>query len=335
MNAIAILVNPMSGRDVRRIAARASFATHESKMDMVARVAAGADAIGVKSIYVTREPFRICTRALEWMPLRAHVHVLDFPIRNTDDDTATALARFRQQGVRTIVSLGGDGTHRIIARTGADVDLIPLSTGTNNVFPSQTEPTIAGMVAAWAARGVLGVTKLKRKTKILRVDLPDGSTDVALIDAVKLENDVVGNMLPFNTENIRELVLTRAHASGIGMTSIGGLLRETSEKSDHGLYLKMGVGTKVRAAISPGLFEDVSVAQIELLGLSDRRWIRGPGILAFDGDRLHRLGPSEQASVTLVREGPYVYDIEACMSYAVANGLTRKRSNDSGSRCKF
>ena len=328
MSSIAILVNPMSGRDVRRIAARASFTTHETKMDMVARIAAGADAMGVQSIYVAREPFRICTRALEWMPLNARVHILDFPIRNTAEDTVSALARFEQHGVRTLVSLGGDGTQRVIARTAPNVDLIPLSTGTNNAFPLQIEPTIAGMVAAWAARGMLRRKLIKRKTKILHVDLPDGSTDVALIDVVRLENDVIGNMLPFDTRNIREIILTRALAGGIGMTSIGGLLKETREMDDRGLYLKMGSGTRIRAAISPGLFEDVSVASVECVELSESRLMHGPGILALDGDRLHRLRRHEHASVTLSREGPCVYDIEACMDYAVTNGLALVNGSD-------
>ena len=51
---IALCVNPMSGRDVRRLAARASNMTHEAKRDIVARVAAGADAAGVTDIYIAR-----------------------------------------------------------------------------------------------------------------------------------------------------------------------------------------------------------------------------------------------------------------------------------------
>ena len=46
----ALCVNPMSGRDVRRLAARATNMTHEAKRDIVARVAAGADAVGVEDI---------------------------------------------------------------------------------------------------------------------------------------------------------------------------------------------------------------------------------------------------------------------------------------------
>ena len=61
---LALCVNPMSGRDVRRLAARATNMTHEAKRDIVARVAAGADAVGVKDIYIAREPFRIAEGAL-------------------------------------------------------------------------------------------------------------------------------------------------------------------------------------------------------------------------------------------------------------------------------
>ena len=61
---LALAVNPMSGRDVRRLAARATNMTHEAKRDIVARVAAGADAAGVTDIYITREPFQISSMAL-------------------------------------------------------------------------------------------------------------------------------------------------------------------------------------------------------------------------------------------------------------------------------
>ena len=58
---LALCVNPMSGRDVRRLAARASNMTHEAKRDIVARVAAGAEAVGVTDLYISREPFRIAS----------------------------------------------------------------------------------------------------------------------------------------------------------------------------------------------------------------------------------------------------------------------------------
>ena len=65
-SSIAIVVNPMSGRDVRRVAARASSMTHEHKRDMVARVAAGADSAGVEEIYVVKEHPSVHSAHTHW-----------------------------------------------------------------------------------------------------------------------------------------------------------------------------------------------------------------------------------------------------------------------------
>ena len=144
---LALCVNPMSGRDVRRLAARATNMTHEAKRDIVARVAAGADAVGVTDIYIAREPFRIAEGALELMQLQANVHIIDIPLTNTAQDTAQAMQRFKAAGCHTVVSLGGDGTNRALVSADSDIDLLPISTGTNNVFPALMEPTLGGMVA--------------------------------------------------------------------------------------------------------------------------------------------------------------------------------------------
>ena len=45
--------------------------THEAKRDIVARVAAGADAMGVTDIYITKEPFQISSMALQNMPVKS------------------------------------------------------------------------------------------------------------------------------------------------------------------------------------------------------------------------------------------------------------------------
>ena len=165
MKALGICVNPMSGRDVRRLAGRASTMTHEAKRDIVARIATGADAMGVTDIFVTREPFRIASAALEQIPLRARVHVIEHALTNTASDSELSLQAYLDAGCRSFVSLGGDGTNRALVRTlggykgsnsvANEVVLVPLSTGTNNVFPVLAEPTIAGAVAGLYAAGRL------------------------------------------------------------------------------------------------------------------------------------------------------------------------------------
>jgi len=324
----------MSGRDVRRLAARASNMTHEAKRDIVARIAAGADAAGVTDLYVTREPFRIASLALEHMPLNARVHLLETPIAHDARDTERALAAFIAAGCKTIVSLGGDGTNRAIARAAPDIDLLPISTGTNNVFPRLIEPTIAGLVAGYLAAGKLPRETLVKRAKRIHVQLPDGSRDIALIDAVLLLRDHVGNFLPFDPDRLSRLVLTRAEPDAIGMSPIGGYLDVVEADDDCGLLVEMGEGARVGAGLpaiaavsrflaplSPGHFREVSVARTQRIHFGASVLFHGKGVLALDGDRDHTIDAGEAASVSIARDGPWVVDAAAAMRRLVRDGI--------------
>ncbi len=330
---LGLAVNPMSGRDVRRLAARATNMTHEAKRDIVARVAAGADAMGVTDIYITKEPFRIASMALEHMGLKARVHVVEHPLANDASDTEASVKMFREAGCGTFVSLGGDGTNRAIVRACPDIDLVPLSTGTNNVFPVLVEPTVAGMVAGLNACGRLPEedVAIKRRVKVLHVSAPGGE-DVGLIDAVLLANDHVGNLLPFDAKRLRQIFLSRAEPNSIGMSPIGGLLHPVFAEDDVGLLVDVAEALPdgaepLVAPLSPGLFREVAVTGVQEMAFDIAVPFRGPGVIALDGDRDHRLREGETATVTLRRDGPRVIDVEAAMRWAVAAGIMAPAQN--------
>ena len=73
------------------------------------------------------------------MNLKARVHVIEHPLTNSAADTEAAMAAYVGAGCDTVVSLGGDGTNRAITRVAPDINLVALSTGTNNVFPQLLE----------------------------------------------------------------------------------------------------------------------------------------------------------------------------------------------------
>ena len=321
MSKIALCVNPMSGRDVRRLAARASNMTHEAKRDIVARIAAGADSTGVSDIYVMREPFRIAELALEHMPLSANVHILDAPIKNDSRDTQEAIHRFIEMGCRTIVSLGGDGTNRAIVKSTSEIDLIPLSTGTNNVFPLSVEPTLAGIVAGLNAVGKITDDSLKSRSKVIYIESA-GIQDIALIDLVLLSNDQLGSLLPFKADNIRKLLLTRAEPASIGMSPIGGFIDPVYEDDDEGLLVDLSSGGRTfRAPLSPGLFGQVNVSSAERIKMDARVLFEGPGVLAMDGDREIQLMSGQTASASIRRDGPLVLKVDKAMRWAASNGI--------------
>lgn len=311
----------MAGRDVRRLAARASTVTHESKMDCVARIAAGADAMGVDEILIVREPFRIAERALEWMSLSAKVTVLDIELTHDMSDTARAISAFCEHGVDHVVALGGDGTHRIIVKTAPNIFLVPLSTGTNNVFPLTVEATIAGEVAAMGAKGLLPQERLTRRVKVARLTIDSRVQDIGLIDVVRIENDFVGNYRPFDPLKLREMVLTRAEPDAIGMSPIGGLVDPVGADDDCGLYVKFGEGYSRQVPVSPGYFSDVHISKTSRLPLGHSCELKSTGLIAIDGDRLHRIEAGERVNVEINRDGPHVYDVSASMRYAAKHGL--------------
>lgn len=324
---LGICVNPMSGRDVRRLAARASTMTHEAKRDIVARLAAGAVAAGATDIFVAKEPFRIAELALQHAALDARVHLLELPVRNSAADTEAAVAAFLQAGCETLASIGGDGTNRAIVRTlqrlrrAADVHLLPLSTGTNNVFPALLEPTVAGVVAGLQARGALEEPALRARCKVLHVQARGAhGKDVALIDAVLLSDDFVGNMLPFAAAKVRRLLLTRAEPNAVGMSPIGGMLEVVDAAADAALLVEMGPGRTFQAPLSPGAFQEVSVASAQRLPLGTPVLFPGPGVLALDGDRELRVGAGG-VSLQVRRDGPWVPDVDAAMRWVVAQGI--------------
>lgn len=340
---VGILVNPMSGRDVRRLAAHAANMTHETKRDIVARIAAGADAFGAGVLHAAREPFRITAAALENMPLRSRLNILDNRVTNTARDTEENVRGFIEAGCRVIVSLGGDGTNRAIVRllgrmgaVGREIRLIALSTGTNNVFPVMAEPTIAGMVAALAARGDLTGSGAHRRAKVLHVSGTPASEkahelpDVGLIDAVILRRDHVGNLLPFDPARIDRLLLTRAEPTAVGMSPIGGMVDPVGEADDEGLLVELADPQEARegdrvfvAPLSPGLFRKVAVRSVTRIPFGVAVPMQGPGVLALDGDRDHKLLEGHALNVEIRRDGPWMLDLGIAMRWAVAQGMIR------------
>ncbi|MBW2293431.1 MAG: NAD(+)/NADH kinase [Deltaproteobacteria bacterium] len=125
--------------------------TPESKRDQIARAVVGAAASGAEHIVLVREPMRIAQSAVESMSIGAQLELIDIAARLDAGDTQRAVLAMRERGCGAIIVLGGDGTNRAIAQVWLDAPLVPISTGTNNVFPMMVEATLAGAAAGLVA----------------------------------------------------------------------------------------------------------------------------------------------------------------------------------------
>lgn len=322
---LGIIANPMSGRDVRRYAARGSHVTPESKRDQVARAVIGAVAAGVEHVFVLREPFAISRRAVENLRIDAKIETLDLGARLDAGDSARAARAMREAGCGALVVLGGDGTNRAVARAWRDAPLLPLSTGTNNVFPEMIEATVAGAAAGLVASGRIELAEVSRAAKLICVEIESEPDDLALVDAVLLKGDHVGNYMPFEPERMRRMVLARAEPGAVGSASIGGLLLPCGAEDDFavtaGCVPHAEGGRPLLVPIAPGLYRKVHVAEAARLALGVAVAFTGPGVLAFDGDRERELAPDQRAQVRVVREGPRVIDAACALRVAAEREL--------------
>lgn len=318
---LGIIVNPFSGRDVRRVAARASTSDHHEKQQQVTRLVLGALSMGVEKIYLGHEPFRINEKAIENLAERDRIEILRYKLTHKADDTTTMATLMWQAGCRTLIVLGGDGTSRIVARSFADATMLPLSTGTNNVFPYRLEASVAGMAAGLIASGKVSSDQCIR-CKRIHIET-EKENDIALIDAVMLRHDFLGNLLPFEADNLADIVLTRAEPASIGISPIGGFLEPTGLHDNHGVYVACDkdAGRKLEVPISPGLHQVVGINSCRKLPLGEPVQITGPGILAFDGDRTIKLESGEPATVRVERDGPRIIEAETVMQLAANQGL--------------
>ena len=343
---VGIIANPMAGRDVRRLVARATSMTPETKRDQVARAAIGAAAAGAKRIFVCAEPFRISASAVENLDVGAEIVVLDIGATLHAEDTANAAIAMREAGCGALVVLGGDGTNRIVAKAWPDVPLVPISTGTNNVFPVSVEATLAGAASGLVASGRISADEVSRRAKVVTVDIEAGDRDLALVDAVLLVGDRVGNLLPFDPKNIARVVLARAEPAAVGTSPIGGLLEPSGFDDDFGVDVECahshargdghahagdaGAGISAKrllVPVSPGLYRTVAVTGVHRLELGEVVEMCGPGVLAFDGDREHTLDDGQRVRLSVVREGPRVLDVARSLRLAAERGLYLDRED--------
>jgi len=210
-----------------------------------------------------------------------------------------------------------------VAKGCGDVPLVPISTGTNNVFPVMIEGTIAGLAAGLVAAGLINVDQVVRQTLRLEVCRDDRVVDIALVDVAVYDELFVASRAIWDMSKVRAVVLTRAEPGNIGLSSIGGNLQAQPANSRQGLFLRMGDdGRPVLAAVAPGLVQRVRIAGHRLLSSGDMVPVTDrPSILALDGEREIQVHASDEFFIRLSTNGPRVVDVPAALAAAAASGF--------------
>lgn len=330
--AVGILVNPASGRDVRRLVANASVFQNSEKCNMVYRLLGALGILGVGEVFMMPDVAGVACHIMHSIQhgrtgnhqTLPQVHFLEMPIVDGPIDTLRAIELMAARGVGAIVVLGGDGTHRLVAKQCGEVPLVTLSTGTNNAFPEIREATVAGLAAGLVATGRVAASNVCLRNKVLRVDKNGAAEDMALVDICISSAGWVGTKALWHPETLKELFVAFAEADAVGLSSIAGLIRPVDRRSCYGLHLTLcepGAGIMtVTAPIAPGLMAPIGVAGMHEIKRGEIQTLAaGRGTVALDGEREIEFGEQDTLKVWLDSQGPLVVDISKTMELAVKN----------------
>jgi predicted polyphosphate/ATP-dependent NAD kinase len=261
------------------------------------------------------EPRGICQEALASLnDSRVQATMVDIPVTARQEDSTVAAAAMAEAGVACIITLGGDGTNRAVFKgSNPEIPLLPVSTGTNNVFPEFQEGTTAGYAAGLLATGQIGHEAACWQSKVLRLYRQGQPTDLALVDLAVATDNVIGARAIWEISHLQELFLTRAQPWSIGLSAIGGVVEPLLPDEPFGLHLRFGSeGRKIQAAIGPGLYSEITIRDFRRLEIGEQVSLQfeRQATLAFDGERDLVARPGEELRVELSKSGPWVIDTQ-------------------------
>lgn len=327
---VGIIANPASGKDIRRLVAHGSTFDNNEKINIVRRLLLGLEASGVDEVVYYPDSYGIVARAHAAAKASIKATPLSMAVINYGSDSTEAGERCRDLGVEVVVTLGGDGTNRAVAKGCGDVPIVAISTGTNNVFPHMVEGTLAGLAAGLVATGA-AFNHSDRKRVIRRMPrldlLLDGQlSDMALIDVVTSNHVWIGARAIWDPGHLRDVVLSRIEPAAIGIASLGSALFPQACNTCSGCWISTGnhqeAPRRARVPIAPGLIREVPFGEARLLKPGDQVTLRpGPCTIALDGEREIELqDPSVEISVRLEPKGPRVVDVAAAIAAGAAAG---------------
>ena len=332
---VGVIANPVAATDIRRVTANATGMPIGDRANTVLRVMASLGACGVSRVLMMPENGGIRRHLVRSLARErrlglAELPRLEFtetPVTGTVDDTFAATRAMVAAGVQAIVVLGGDGTHRAVARCCGAAWIAGISTGTNNAFPEHREPTVTGLAVGLAVTGRVPAAVALLHNKILQVTINGGAqSDIALVDVSLTNEPYAGARALWRSEQLREIFVTFADPETIGLSAVAGLLQPVGRREPIGLRVQLRppaeAATVLRVPIAPGLVKPIGVQRYETLAADAKTPLHhDSGMISLDGERELQVRPDDRAEVTLLPNAFQSLDVSAVMRYAARHRL--------------
>ena len=326
---VGIVANPSAGKDVRRFVSAASPHSDRNKVEILKRCIIGSIDAGAERVLLAPDYRKLTSRALQDLNLGDKITELNFEPEGKREDTTEVARLFKKEGVKTLISLGGDGTQRDVVKGWLDAPLLPISTGTNNVFPFMVDSTIAGTAAGLVASGKVRLDAVSHQAKVIHVELSEKNMDLALVDVVLVDQWVTGSRAVIDPDSVKQVIASIADPASVGLSSIAGRSNPVFFSDDRGVVVTCDplAESRVNVPIMPGFVSDVGVLMTKEIKLGETFELIGPGVIAFDGERDFVMSENEVAKIFLNRDGPHVINPISAVRTAAANKVFIRKRN--------
>ena len=327
---VGLVVNPAAGRDIRRLTGGASVSDDYEKRRTAECVLSGLTLVDDVEVLVMPDRGSLGQQLVERAPDGLDVGLLEMTVGGDGQDTRRATEMFADEA-DAIVVLGGDGTNRDVAHTSADVPLVSVSTGTNNVFPNAIDGTVAGGAAALIATGAVPRSETTYQHGMVEAvaDTANGERRIfGLATLGLLDHKFIGTRAILDADKIIGGVVSRAFPTEIGLSGIAGGLAVHEPDQPGGIGYRLGppeeCPEQVDAITVPGVVERLGVREWEHLDDDQTMTFELPrGVISVDGERDLELREAV-VDVAPVPEGPWVVDVDAVYEHAARDGYFRK-----------
>ncbi|MCO8255329.1 NAD(+)/NADH kinase [Haladaptatus sp. AB618] len=330
---VGLIVNPVAGRDIRRLTGGASVSSNYAKRRTAHCVLEGLRIADDSEVLVMPDNAGLAERIVADAPDDLAIDVLDVAVTDSGRDTRNAAERF-STAADAVVVLGGDGTNRDVAVGIGEVPMVSISTGTNNVVPTPVDGTIAGAAAGFVASGAAPASETTVRHGTVEAVVDDGTEERRLRGLATvgvLDQQFVGTRAILDPEDIIGGVVSRASPAEIGLSAIAGGFETHRPDEPGGIGFRLGDRSEsanedereVRAVTVPGVVSDVSVAEFRRLDDGEAfAFDVSSGVVSADGERELEV---RDAAVRLrpVSDGPRLVRIDAAIERAADAGYFR------------
>ncbi|WP_231186670.1 NAD(+)/NADH kinase [Haladaptatus sp. DYF46] len=326
---VGLIVNPVAGRDIRRLTGGASVSSNYAKRRTATCVLEGLTMAEDTGVLVMPDNAGLADRIVNGAPEDLTVDLLDVTVTASGEDARNAAERFSEEADAVVV-LGGDGTNRDVAHGIGDVPVVSISTGTNNVIPTAVDGTVAGIATGLIASGAVPADETTIRHGTVEAVVDDGSEERRIRGLATLgvmDQQFVGTRAILDPEDVVGGVVSRASPSEIGLSGIAGGLAVRRPDDPGGIGFRLGTTSEpqreVHAVTVPGVLSRIPVEEYRTLDDGEAfEFDVATGVISADGERELEV---RDASVRLrpVADGPRLVDIDAVIERGAKEGLFR------------